>query len=709
MREDAVLPPEKTKKWVFLLIFCLASFLWTAFEFFNFERDRVRMASDTENLARLKTVLAAKKIDASLRKIEEAVRSLAKDMKEGKNDETSLRERLNKVEAENPLIDQISVLYQPFARNLRTRLHSPTCERQNDKIVFLQDGYPGDYTRTPWYKKTLSDGANWLDPHFERGGTRLATGFAIPFPEGKSGAAGMVRATLSMEGLNDLMASLELGKTGYGFILSSRGTYIYHPVSELVAGQRSFFKTDKAPTKVDEKILDLTRKALRGERETLRFYNKETDQIVRLVYQSLPTTRWCLGAFFVENELSPSGIDFKRRIIRICLCLIAFLSSLTALLSRAIELRRQGLWMTALAFSALCLATSLYTLFLAREAPLQRDPDEIMMVDRAGLRKFTASSAHLTQTLHGKRAIFIPTGILIKTLAFTESNNLKVSGYVWQKYQDGVHDGISRGFLLPEAESINVQEAYRHRKGRTETIGWTFEASIRETFNYSKYPLDRPDTRIWLMPKDFEKEIVLTPDLDAYKITAPIANPGLQNEINLRGFNIMGTYFNYRPQLSNTDYGISDHARGNIMPELYFNIIARRNILTPFVSFLFPLLLILCLLFIVQMKFSQDEEKKTAFGLSGLTVIAIIIYFLFPAFVSQVSLRQELSSDSITFLENFYFVIYFLLLLVAVNAYLFTGHKNLRLIQYEDGLIPKLFYWPLFSLLALVITICHFY
>jgi len=705
------LPPERVKGKVFLilLIFCLASFLWSTFEFINFERDRVRTASDIENLARLKTILASKKIDASLLRIEEAVRSLAKNLKEGKNNEIWLRERLKTVEAENPLIYQISVLYQPFALNSGTRLRSPTCNRQNDKIVFLQDGYSGDYTRTPWYKKTLSDAANWLEPHFERGGTRLATGFAAPFPEGKKGAAGLVRATLSMEGLNDLMGSLELGKTGYGFILSSRGAYIYHPVSELVAGQRSVFKISKAPTKVEEKILDLTRKALRGERGALRFYNKETDQIIRLVYQSLSTTRWCLGAFFVESELSPAGIDFRRQMIRICLGLIAFLSSLTALLSRAFELRRQGLWMTALAFSALCLAASFFILFLAREAPLQRNPDDIMMVDRAGLRKFMTSTSHLSQILHGKRAIFIPTGILIKTLAFVEANNLRVSGYIWQKYQDGVHDGISRSFILPEAENVELKETYRCRKGRTETIGWTFEASIRETFDYSKYPLDRPDTRIWLMPKDFEKEIVLTPDLDAYKITAPIARPGLQNEINLRGFNIMGTYFNYRPQLSNTDYGVSNHARANIMPELYFNIIARRNILTPFVSFLFPLLLILCLLFIVQMKFSQDEEKKTAFGLRGLTVIAIIISFLFPAFISQVSLRQGLSSDSVTFLENFYFVIYFLLLLVAVNAYFFTAHKNLRFIHFEDGLLPKLFYWPIFSLLALVITLFHFY
>lgn len=709
--EDAALPIKSIDKkiFLFLLVLCLGSLIWTAFEFFIFGKARSQLRADMENQTRMKTLLGAKKINASLMKIEEAVLSLAKEIEGKSSDEDHLRKRLTAIEAQNPLIDQISVLYQPVPPGSMTGLYSPTCERLNDRIVFLRNGYSGDYTRTAWYRATMSDGANWLAPHFEAGGTRLVTGFATPFSRGVHGEAGMVRATLSIEGLNDLMGSLELGKTGYGYILSRKGTFIYYPISEAVSSQKTIFESTTSDTREDQKFLDLTRKALRGESGAARFFSKSTGQYLIVSYQPISSAGWTLGAVFSENELSAFGKSFRRQKTRICLGLLAFLSFLTAILSRSFELRRRNLWLAIISFSALCMAASCYILFLTISTPLQREEDNLIMVDRARLQKFIAATGTYTQSLHGRKAVFIPTGILIRTLAFVEANNMKVSGYIWQKYQDGLHDGISRGFLLPEAETMNVSEAYRFRKGRTETIGWNFEASIREPFDFSKYPLDRPDTRIWIMPRDFQKEVVLTPDLEAYKITAPTGTPGLQENLNFRGYSILGTYFNYRYQVSNANYGFVNPARGNGMPELYFNIIARRNILTPFVSYLLSILVIICLLFIVQLKFSQDEEKKTAYGLSGLTVISIVIYFLFPTFISHVSLRQELSPDGITFIENFYFVTYYLLILVSVNSYLFTGYKNFRLIQYEDGLLMKLFYWPCFSFLALLITFIHFY
>ena len=51
--------------------------------------------------------------------------------------------------------------------------------------------------------------------------------------------------------------------------------------------------------------------------------------------------------------------------------------------------------------------------------------------------------------------IKIKTGIFIQSLQFFNSTEVNLSGYIWQRYQDGVHDAIKPkpgeiGFILPE-------------------------------------------------------------------------------------------------------------------------------------------------------------------------------------------------------------------------------------------------------------------
>ena len=82
--------------------------------------------------------------------------------------------------------------------------------------------------------------------------------------------------------------------------------------------------------------------------------------------------------------------------------------------------------------------------------------------------------------------ITIKTGIFIQSLQFFNSSEVNLSGYIWQRYKDGVHDGIKPdasevGFILPEqvnsGSDIEPREVYRIRNGDEEVIGWYFEAT----------------------------------------------------------------------------------------------------------------------------------------------------------------------------------------------------------------------------------------
>jgi hypothetical protein len=95
----------------------------------------------------------------------------------------------------------------------------------------------------------------------------LLVAFGTPFyrtdPKTKKKIpSGVVFANYSLDGLKDLMTSLNLGKTGYGYLLSKKGTFIYSPREDLVKEQKNIFQIAKQYK--SEKLRVAAEKALNG-------------------------------------------------------------------------------------------------------------------------------------------------------------------------------------------------------------------------------------------------------------------------------------------------------------------------------------------------------------------------------------------------------------------------------------------------------------
>ena len=129
---------------------------------------------------------------------------------------------------------------------------------------------------------------------------------------------------------------------------------------------------------------------------------------------------------------------------------------------------------------------------------------------------------------------FVKTGVYLQSVEFEQANNIKVSGYVWQRYEKGKHKGLSRSFVLPEAETPHIEEVFRdlvdpydpdcHAENETardceEVIGWYVFSDLRQAFDYSLYPLDSQNVWLRLWHGDFRENVILTPDLDAYEFS----------------------------------------------------------------------------------------------------------------------------------------------------------------------------------------------
>lgn len=379
--------------------------------------------------------------------------------------------------------------------------------------------------------------------------------------------------------------------------------------------------------------------------------------------------------------------------------IIAFLFFLSILVSRAYKGSSDKLWLVAIIFSVLCISGMFFVWDIALENPPDENSQYVEVFDRVGLE--TTLHKHLAS--YEGQMIRVPTGVFLQSLEFTSANNVIVTGYIWQDYSDVMIDEISPGFIFPEAESVDIEEAYKEN----DIIGWYFRAVLRQSFDYSKYPFDREDVWIRLWHNDFHQNVILTPDLNSYDSLHPESKPGLENNFVLEGWDIQNTFFSYRCNSYNANFGVGDYQQE--FPELYYNVGLKRNFISSIISNLIPLIVVSFLLFAVLMISTKNDKNIRLYGFSSAIVLSYCAALFFVLIVSHVSLREKLAATGVIYLEYIYFVIYFVLLGVSINSILLASCIENKFVDYKDNLIFKLLYWPIVLGMLLVITLINFY
>jgi hypothetical protein len=294
----------------------------------------------------------------------------------------------------------------------------------------------------------------------------------------------------------------------------------------------------------------------------------------------------------------------------------------------------------------------------------------------------------------------VPTGLFIQSLEFRDANDVNLTGYVWQRY-DKMESEEPPGIVFPEiidsAGSIlpgNDKEAYREKMGNKESVGWYFEVTLRQSFNYKKFPLDHKTVWIRMWPGDFLHRILLIPDYQAYRATDLNDTFGIDEDIVLGNWQIEETFFDYHLPDYDTNFGLTNGGHNSkLFPELYFNIVLKRKFANEFIIYLIPLLTVAALLYLILLAATTERDKAERFDFSILGVIGVNSALFFVVIIAHIQLRREIGS-SLVYLEYFYLVMYFTIMLVTLDAYLISVGWQVRLLHYKDHLIPKLLYWP---------------
>ena len=310
----------------------------------------------------------------------------------------------------------------------------------------------------------------------------------------------------------------------------------------------------------------------------------------------------------------------------------------------------------------------------------------------------------------------IKTGIFIQSLEFFDSTEVNLTGYIWHKYRDGLHDDIKPGhgevgFVLPEqvnsGNDIEPYEVYRVRKNGEEVIGWYFEATLRQPFDYSDYPFDHKTAWVRMWHKKFSRNIILVPDFDAYLATGPGDIFGIEENIVLGTWERENTFFDYKLTRYDTNFGIHDYIGQQGFPELHYNFVVKRKFENAFIVHLLPLFLVASLLFAALLTVSANDELSSRLGFNTSEFIGGCSALFFVVMLAHIQLREQFAESSIVYIEYFYILMYALLVLATANTYLFSikPKRGFQLILYEDNIIFKVAYWPVVFTSLILITL----
>jgi len=611
---------------------------------------------------------------------------------------------------ENEQMSGIAISFEPYEIDSSTRLFSAYFNRLNGEIQTMQLEEFYDYTDEneagyDWYVLPLRNGKGWTEPYYGSASKELLVAYSSPFydPDDSNKIIGVITGVYSLDQINNILASYTYDGSSYSYMFSQTGKLMVYPVKEYVIEGKTIDDVFGYDNVVENKD---SIEAYNG-----KYFRETIDEITNdtsiFYYTQVSGTNFTIVNSFSKDEIQ-NGVNFKNKLMIISLLFIALLITGILLIFNIRGLKKNLVNITIIV--SIILFAGIITILWIAITFSNMDSTEIKKMDTLeNLNSLLSEETEKSIQSHIDPPIIIPTGLFIQSMEFESSNNVKLTGFLWQKYTNEQIENCEQGFIFPEAISFASELSYERTKDEYTTIGWYFETTLRQTFNYSRYPFDSKNVWIRIWHKEFDKNIILKPSLEDYSLFQEDALPGIENEIVLSGWNIEKTFFSYTNNSYNTNFGISNYVGTSDFPELYYTIMISREFTNPLISDFLPIIVILGLLFAIFVITSQDESVSSKFSISLSGTLGTSSALFFAVVLSHASLRERIPSENMLYMEYLYIVAYVGIVFMVIDSFAVYYKKQWKFFSYEDNLLPKLIYWPIILLVMLFCTVNAFY
>lgn len=263
--------------------------------------------------------------------IESTVKATAAELERLRLSPEKLPAVNRRVLEDNPDIFGMAIALEPYATGPDKCYHAPYYYRDHDgRLQFtMLGGDDYNYFNMPWYSLPKALGHPiWSEPYFDKGGgNQMMVTYSVPFfriVKGKRLFAGIITADLSLNWLREAVSKISFYQSGYAVVTSRSGTYVYHPIAELVLNQTVF---SMAASRNDPQLNTIGQNMIDGKTGFVERKSFVNDKDSFLFYTPLPIEGWSLALLFPKDEMLADANRLLRTMLIIgilgCLLLAA--------------------------------------------------------------------------------------------------------------------------------------------------------------------------------------------------------------------------------------------------------------------------------------------------------------------------------------------------------------------------------------------------
>ncbi|WP_029209576.1 PDC sensor domain-containing protein [Aquimarina agarilytica] len=410
------------------LITLLLAYLIFNFIKFSYKQDHLTLIKGTQTTTELK-----KNINNSLSEV----------MNEGVAFKQLLETREFSLEALESLIKErsfklttilgITVAYEAYSFTNTKKLYAPYYDKNQNKLIQIGELY--DYTdpsleTSSWYVNVAQKGPHWIEPYYAKGAQALVSDYSIPFyytngPK-KGQYRGVVTMTISLKGFTDMIHSISLGKTGFGFVTSEKGKLLAHPINEYV-GLKNIY--DLIKEEKNEALIKAYQGILDHKTGHVTYNDASKKQKALFFYDNVPISNWKIAVQFFKNDLLKNQELYKRKYINLSIVTSFLFLLLLANFYNRDHLSTSEIWYLSLFSTSILLANIFLIGYLQHtKANANVRNESPPITDKTALNNIVNAQLFKAKKLSKPPKKVVPTGIYIERLEFNDSYNVNISG-----------------------------------------------------------------------------------------------------------------------------------------------------------------------------------------------------------------------------------------------------------------------------------------
>ncbi len=306
---------------------------------YNYLFSRKLIIREIKGNAKNLTLLTVNKIEATLRPIEKVPQGLAFFLEESDCVKDEILNLLRSSVENNPEIYGAAIAFKPYGFDKESLYFAPYFYKDKYRVGFTYlGGEDYQYFYRDWYQmpKELNT-AVWSEPYYDEGGGNIIMStYSVPFYKetgGKREFMGVVTADISLSWLQDIVSSIKIADTGYGFLISRNGTIVTHPHNGLIMHETIF---SVAEARQDKLLRRTGKNMIKGGSGFTPFTSIVTGKKCWMAYAPIPSAQWSLGVLFPQNELMADIIKLNRVVFGLGVLGFLFLLVIIVFISGAI-------------------------------------------------------------------------------------------------------------------------------------------------------------------------------------------------------------------------------------------------------------------------------------------------------------------------------------------------------------------------------------